>query len=109
MNENGTDYKKKCEEYESILGVGERDIAKDAFISLCRVVSAQSKRIGKFNLDTEIETNSKEDKVYDRTMAIVEKMPKMISEINSLRKELGLTNKLVSDEVFADSIAKERK
>ena len=102
-----TDYKLKCEEYEEILGVGGRDITKRAFLSLCRIVNQQTKRLDKFNLDTEIGQNPKDDKVYDRVMEIVVKMPKMISDINSLRSELKIT-KQEEEETFVDSIAKSR-
>lgn len=100
--------KEKIEEYEKILGIGDNDLAKKAFISFCRVVGLQAKRLDKFNLESEIGQNAKEDKVYDRTMDMVIKMPKMISDINSLRKELGLTNTQL-EEAFIDGIAETRK
>lgn len=106
---NGIDYKAKCEEYEKIIGVGEHDVARSAFYALCRIADLQTKRLNKFNIETEIAKDSKEDKIYDRTMDIVVKMPKMITDINSLRKELGLTNKNIQEEVFVDSIAETRK
>lgn len=102
------DYKQKCEEYEQILGVGGNDIAKKAFLSLCRIISQQTKRLDKFNIDNEIGKNPKEEKVYDRTMDIVSGMPKMISEIHRLRAELGITNKEI-EESFVDGIAETRK
>lgn len=88
---NGVDYKSKCVEYESILGIGEYDLARKAFFAFCRVVDAQAKRLEKFNLDVEIAKDAKEDKIYDRTKAIWESMPKMISDINSLRRELNIS------------------
>lgn len=103
-----SDYQKKCEEYESILGIGEFDLAKKAFISFCRVVHQQSERLNKFKLDTEIVKEDKADKVYDRTMDIVIKMPKMISDIHNLRKELGISNTQI-EEAFTDGIADKRK
>ncbi len=101
------DYKQRCEDYESILGISDNDVAKKAFMSLCRVVEQQTKRLNKFNLDTEITKDAKEDKVYDRTMDIIVKMPKMIGDIHSLRKELGITNKQI-EEAFVDGIAEKR-
>jgi len=101
------DLKQKISDYEAILGVGQNDIAKDAFLSLCRIVKLQSKRLNKFDLEHEIGQNSKEDKIYDRTMDIVVKMPKMISDIHSLRKELAITNSQI-EEAFVDGIAEKR-
>lgn len=103
-----TDYKSKCEEYESILGIGEFDLAKKAFISFCKVINQQAKRLDKFTLETEIIKEDKADKVYDRTMDIVVKMPKMISDIHSLRKELGISNAQL-EEAFTDGIAERRR
>lgn len=102
------DYKKLCEEYEQVLGVGDNDIAKEAFIALCKITKQQTKRLNKFDLEKEIGQDPKEDKIYDRTMDIVVKMPKMILDINSLRKELGITNKEI-EESFIDGIADTRK
>lgn len=80
----------KIAEYEKILGIGEYSIEKRAFFALCRIANLQTDRLNKFNLDTEIVKDAKEDKIYDRTMGIVKEMPKMISDINTLRKELGI-------------------
>jgi len=94
-------------DYESILGIGDNDIAKEAFLSLCKIAKQQSKRLNKFDLDKEIGSNPKDDKVYDRVMEIVVKMPKMISDIHALRKELGITNNQI-EEAFVDGIAEKR-
>lgn len=94
-------------DYESILGIGNNDIAKEAFLSFCRVVKQQSKKLKTFELDKEIGSNPKDDKVYDRVMEIVVKMPKMISDIYALRKELGITNTQI-EEAFVDGIAEKR-
>jgi len=101
------DYKEKCEEYEAILGIGGKDIAKRAFLSLCRVVNQQVARLDKFVLDKEIGVNPKDDKIYDRTMAIADGMPKMIKDINALKLELKITKK-EEEETFIDGIAEKR-
>lgn len=97
----------KIMEYEEILGVNGNDIAKKAFLALCRIVKAQTKRLNKFDLDKEIATNPKDDKVYDRTMSIVDSMAKMIKEIKILREELGISHKEI-EEAFVDGIAEKR-
>lgn len=84
------DYKKRCDEYEKMLGIGKYDIPRKAFFALCKIVESQTNRLNKFNLDTEIVKDAKEDKVYDRTKAIWEGLPKMITDINSLRKDLNI-------------------
>ena len=75
------------------------------------MLSQQTKRLNKFELDKEIGSNSKEDKVYDRTMDIVIKMPKMISELNSLKAELkiiGSEDEDKKNKAFVDNIAQNR-
>jgi nitrogen fixation/metabolism regulation signal transduction histidine kinase len=70
----------------------------------------QTDRIDKFDLDKEIGLNPKDDKVYDRTMEIVIKMPKMISELNGLKTELKLTGKQEVDEApFIETVAETRR
>ena len=95
------DYKKKCEEYESILGIGQYDLAKRSFISLCKPVRKLSDRAQKIS-STEDGGYSKED------TDLVSKMPKMISDIVDLRDKLKLTKK-EEEETFIDSIAETRR
>jgi len=99
--------KQKVADYESVLGIADNDIAKKAFFSLCRIADQQTARLNVFDLKHEIGQNPKDDKVYDRVMEIVVKMPKMISDIHSLRKELGITNKQI-EEAFVEGIAEKR-
>ena len=97
----------KCDEYEEILGVGGKDIAKRAFLSLCRIVNEQTKILDKFSFDVEIIKTAKDDKFYDRVSDIVVKMPKTIAEINNLRTELKITKK-EEESAFVDGIAEKR-
>lgn len=83
-----------------------------AFYALRKMLSQQTKRLNKFDLEREISQKSKEDKVYERTMDIVIKMPKMISELNALRSEMKLSGderKDTEDMPFIESIAETRK
>lgn len=99
MSETIQQLKDKIEEYEKILGIGDYDIEKSAFFSLCRIADMQTNRLNKFNLENEISQNAKEDKVYDRTKAIWEGLPKMIIDINNLRKELNIGKKEVNQQM----------
>ncbi len=95
------DYKKKCEEYEAILGIGQYDLAKRSFISFCKAVRKLSDRAQKIS-STEDGGYAKED------TDLVSKMPKMISDIVDLRDKLKLTKK-EEEETFIDSIAETRR
>lgn len=99
--------KKKISEYESLLGVNDKDVAKDAFLAYCKIVKMYTAKLNKFNLDTEIGKDPKEDKVYDRVTAIVKEMPSIILDISKLRKELNISKDL--DEAYVDGIADNRK
>lgn len=98
----------KIVEYEAIIGIGKNDVARNAFVALCKALGQQSKRIEKFNLDTEIAKFEKDDKIYDRTMDIIIKMPKMILDINNIRKELGISLKDMGNGAFVDGVAEKR-
>ena len=99
--------KQTIQEYEQILGIGEYSIEKDAFYALCRITMLQTVRLNRFNLETEIAKDAKEDKIYERTMAIVKELPKMISDISSLRKELGVEKKDAREQYLKQSITPE--
>ena len=93
MAETIESIQQKLDDLKKAYGVGGYSIEKNAFFALCRIAELQTNRLNKFNLDSEITKDAKEDKVYDRTMAIVKELPKMISDINGLRKELNIGTK----------------
>lgn len=111
MNENGHDDKKKIEILERKLAHFEKDATKRGFYALNRIVNLQADRLNKFNLETEIAKDAKEDKVYDRTATIWEKLPKLLSELNSLKIELRISGDEESDtsKTFTDTIADNRR
>ena len=100
----------RVKELESIIGIDKNDIARNAFISFCKMVASQTNLLNNFKLDTEIKKIPAKDgdKIYDRTMAIHDGMPKMIENVLNLRDKLKISNKEI-EEAFVDNIAETRK
>ena len=102
--------KDRIQELEGIIGIDKNDIAINAFISVCKMVSSQTMLLNNFKIDIEIKKipTKDSDKIYDRTMAILDGMPKMITNIIELRDKLKISNKDI-EEAFVDNIAETRK
>lgn len=94
------DYKKRCEEYEAILGIGQRDLARMSFISYCKAVRKLSDRVKNIGTNEDGGFN-KED------TDLVAKMPKMILDVVDLREKLKLSSAEI-EEAFVDGIAEKR-
>lgn len=85
------DYKKKCEHYEKLLGVGEYDPVKSAFIVLVKMLNQQSSFLNEFNIKSHIESSDKDSPKYKRAIDMIDGLPKMITAVNDLRATLKLT------------------
>jgi hypothetical protein len=76
-----------------------------------KILNQQVDYLDKFNIETEINVNPKEDKVYDRAIAIFERMPDNAKTINNLKIDLGLSGDQKKDterKPFNDRIAESR-
>lgn len=85
------DYKKKCEHYEKLLGIGEYDPVKSAFIVYVKMLNQQTSYLNDFNLRSKIATVDKEAPEYKRAMDMFDGLPKAIIAVNDLRSTLKLT------------------
>lgn len=102
------DYKKRCEDYEARMGIGEDDTAKAAYLVLVKILKQQTEYLDKFDISLKIGSLAKEDAVYPRAMEMVENLPKMITAVSNLRIELkmdGGEKKNTITSVTAKSIA----
>lgn len=79
------------EELKKKLALYETDATKKGFYALNRIVNLQVEQLNKFELDTEIGQNPKDDKKYDRVKALWEGLRSMISDLNALKIELKIT------------------
>lgn len=106
------DYKKRCEEYEKRMGIGQDDPAKDGYLVLVAQLRQQNEYLKDFRLKDKIGNAVKDDPVYARSMDLIEKLPKMISSVSVLRIELkmeGEEKKSTYKPVTAKSIAEDEE
>jgi hypothetical protein len=88
---NDIDYKVRCEHYEKLLGVGQYDPVKAAFIVLAKMLNQQSAFLNDFKISSHIGDNDKESPKYKRAMDMVDGLPKLITSVNDLKATLKLT------------------
>lgn len=89
MSEIG--YKEKCEMYEKLLGVGQYDPVKNAFLVYVKMLNQQIEFLNDFNIKTHIGDSDKESPKYKRAMDMIDALPKMITSVSELRSTLKLT------------------
>jgi len=102
---------KRIEVLEQKLSLYETDATMRGFYSLNRIVNQQIDYLNSFNLKTEISSNPKEDKAYDRAKGLWEGLKGLISDLNSLKSELKITGDEDKDKKrlpFNDRIAENR-
>lgn len=85
------DLRKRVSEYEKILGIGENDPVKNAFIVYVRMLNQQTDFLKDFNIKTHIGKVDKDSPEYKRAMEMVDGLPKMITSVNDLKTTLKLT------------------
>lgn len=85
-----TNQEKELEHYKKILSLGEHDVAISGYIAYVNIVRQQVDHIKDFQIKSNIDGKKTETVLYDRTVAMWEKLPDMISRMNSLRAELKI-------------------
>lgn len=91
MAENIEKLKTENEALKQRLSLYEIDATFRGYYALNKIVNQQINRLQKFDIESEIGQNSKEDKIYDRTKAIWEGLKEMISDLNILKAELKIS------------------
>jgi hypothetical protein len=85
------DYKARCEQYEKILGIGDYDPVKNAFIVYVKMLNQQSEYLDKFRIAADIGTIDKDAPQYKRAMEMIDGLPKMITSVDELKTRFKLT------------------
>lgn len=62
-----------------------------AYYAMQRILNQQADFLNKFDLESEIKRFDRDDKVYDRTSELWEKLPVAISKLALLKTEIGIT------------------
>jgi len=105
------DYKKKCEEYEKRMGIGEFDPAKDGYLVLIQILRSQNEYLQKLpdTFKTLITSDDSAKKIeYKNAKDLWEGLPDMIKKVNGLKIELkmeGEEKKTVYSPISAKEIA----
>lgn len=84
--------KKKVFTLEQKVRLYEQPSEMRSYYSMNRMLNMQADFLNGFNLQSEIKTFSKDDKLYDRASDLWEKLPANISKMNSLKLEIGATD-----------------
>jgi hypothetical protein len=92
MEESIEDYKKKVSVLEQKLRLYENDPDKSGFFALKRIVNQQVDYLRNFTIKDRISGKASEDATYARSKEMWESLPKMISELNGLKRELRINN-----------------
>lgn len=105
------DYKKRCEEYERRMGIGEDDPAKEGYLVLVDILRSQNNYLRELpkqfkSLITSDDTAKKIE--YKNAKDLWEGLPKMIESVSSLRITLKMDGEVQKKQytpVSAKSIA----
>lgn len=85
------DYKKRCEQYEKMFGIGEYDPVKDAYVVYIKMLNQQVEFLNEFNIRANIGELDKESPKYKRAIDMIDSLPKMMTTVNDLKAVLKLT------------------
>lgn len=85
------DYKKKCEEYEKRMGIGEYDPAKEGYLVLVNILTQQNEFLKEFKIKSKISSDDKAIVIeYKNAKDLWENLPGMIKNVSTLRVELKM-------------------
>lgn len=85
------DYKKKCEEYERRMGIGENNPSKDSYLVLVDIQRQQNAYLKNVKIKDMIGTEEKgKSSEYERAKAMWEKLPTFAESVDDLRIKLKM-------------------
>lgn len=85
------DYKKKCEEYEKRMGIGNNDPAKEGYLVLVNILTQQNEFLNEFKIKSKISSDDKGDVIsYKNAKDLWENLPKMIENVSNLKIALKM-------------------
>lgn len=82
--------RKELEHYRRLFSTSDHDAAIDGYISYVRLVRQQIDYLKNFNISSHIDGKKTETVLYDRSIALWESMPEMISKMQKLKIELKI-------------------
>ena len=81
---------KELEFYKKKFSVAEHDVALDGYLAYVNIVKQQVEYVKGFNIKSNIDGKKSETVLYDRSVALWESLPDMISKMNKLKMELKI-------------------
>lgn len=109
MEDNIESLKRKLAEYESRMGIGAFDPAKDGYLVLVNILRQQNDFLKDFVIKSKIGSDEKADTIaYKNAKDLWEGLPSMIKGVNTLKLELkmdGEEKKTVYSPISAKEIA----
>ena len=96
MAQSVQDLQKRISEYENILGIGDNDPMKNAFIIYVKILNQQTEYLKDFQIKDVITKTDKDSPEYKRAMDMVDGLPKMIASVNDLRSLLKLSKEEIA-------------
>lgn len=83
--------KKKIEEYEKRMGIGQFDPAKDGYLVLVSILRQQNEFLQDFKIKSKIGSDEKADTIaYKNAKDLWEGLPKMIEGVSNLKISLKM-------------------
>lgn len=74
------------------------DSSKRSFFALNRIINQQVDVLNDFDIKTNVTGKKSENAEFERTQSIWKELPKLITELNSLRSEMKIDGEDVTDE-----------
>lgn len=85
------DYINKIQEYESRMGIGDNDPARQGYLVLVKLLKQQNEYLGSFSIKVKISSEEKADMVeYKNAKDLWEKLPDMIESVTRLKYALKM-------------------
>lgn len=81
----------ELEYYKKMLGIGDYDPAKVAFIIYLKLLTQQTSFLSDFTIKAHIDTADKDSPQYKRAMEMFDRIPSAIKSVSELRSMLKLT------------------
>jgi len=105
------DYKKRCDEYEKMLGLGQSNPAIEAYKVLVKLMRDQTEYLKDMVLKDLITAEDGAKKIeYQNAKGLWEGLPKMVTSLEGLKEELQISEpkeqKKIEQPVSPQSIAK---
>lgn len=101
------DYKKKCEEYEKRMGIGDNDPAKEGYLVLVNILTQQNEFLKEFKIKSKISSDEKTDIIaYKNAKDLWENLPAMITGVGNLKMSLKMDGE-VKKNIYTPISAKE--